>query len=154
LDRKSKVKGAEMNTYYQMMNNYWLMRLATQNSGGNTPASEESIMILGGVLLLLVLLLIAFCVCMWWDSHPTIDVYRDYENHKPNQSHVAEDLPQEPQEPRRTALTMSAVLGIAGVMSWAMKETGMLKALLSTDIENGRSTSDHNTNNKKKGLME
>jgi hypothetical protein len=111
-------------------------------------------MILGGVLLLLVLLLIAFCVCMWWDSHPTIDVYRDYENHKPNQSHVAEDLPQEPQEPRRTALTMSAVLGIAGVMSWAMKETGMLKALLSTDIENGRSTSDHNTNNKKKGLME
>jgi hypothetical protein len=39
-------------------------------------------------------------------------------------------------------------------MSWAMKETGMLKALLSTDIENGRSTSDHNTNNKKKGLME
>lgn len=140
-----------MNTYYQMMNNYWLMRLATQNSGGNVPASEESTMILGGVLLLLVLLLIAFCVYMWWDSRPTIDVYRDYEKRKPNQSHVAEDLPQEPQEPLRPTLTMSTALSIAGMMAYAMKEAGMLKALLSTDIENDRPTSDHNTNNKKKG---
>ena len=110
-------------------------------------------MILGGALLLLVLLVIAFCVCMRWDTRPkTIDAYRDYEKLKPHQSHVAEDLPHEPQDPRRTALTIiNTALGIAGVMSWAMKETGMLKALLSTDIENDRSTNDHNTNNKKKG---
>lgn len=140
------------NTFWHIMNNHLLMRLATQNSGGNVPASEESIMILGGVLLLLVLLLIAFCVYLWWDTRPkTIDVYRDYEKRKPNQPHVAEDLPQEPQEPLRSTLTMSTALSIAGMMAYAMKEAGMLKALLSTDIENDRSTSDHNSNNKKKG---
>lgn len=104
-----------------MMNNYWLMRLATQNSRGSTPASEESIMILGGVLLLLVLLMIAFCVYMWWDSRPT-DVFAEYlkktdRNPKPKAE-------AETQENKPISLSVRGVLGTAALAMRVLNFTG------------------------------